>query len=47
MTIAEADLVHPLYQEGSDSGTAARSGFIDRVLERVRSNPEVEKCGHH
>jgi predicted permease len=44
MTIAEADLFHPVYQEGSDSGIAARSGFIDRVLERVRSNPEVESA---
>lgn len=44
VTIAEADLFDPAYQEGSDAGASVRSSFIDRVLERLRSNPEVESA---
>lgn len=40
--LAEVDLLSPPYEQPSDSGDSARSEFIDRALEKVRSTPGVE-----
>ena len=38
------DLLSPRYEEPSGSGDSARSEFIDRVLEKIRSTPGVESA---
>jgi predicted permease len=40
--LAEVDLLSPRYEVANDSGDAARSEFIDRVLYKTRSAPGVE-----
>jgi len=40
--LTEVDLLSPRYEEPSGSGDSARSEFIDRVLEKIRSTPGVE-----
>jgi predicted permease len=40
--LTEVDLLSPRYEEPNGSGDSARSEFIDRVLEKIRSTPGVE-----
>lgn len=40
--LAEVDLLSPRYEGPNDSGDSARSEFIDRALEKIRSAPGVE-----
>ena len=40
--LAEVDLLSPRYEGPNDSGDSARSEFIDRVLDKIRSAPGVE-----
>ena len=38
--VAQADLLNPRYD--GDSGAIARSSFVDRALDRLRANPNVQ-----
>lgn len=40
--LAEADLLSPRYEQPNGSGNSARSDFIERILEKIRSTPGVE-----
>jgi predicted permease len=40
--LAEADLLSPRYEQPNGNGDSARSAFIDRVVDKVRSTPGVE-----
>lgn len=41
--LSEADLLSPRYEESNNNATgSARSDFIDRVLDKIRSTPGVE-----
>ena len=42
--LAEADLLSPRYEQPNGAGDSARSEFIDRILDKVRSNPGVESA---
>jgi len=42
IVLAEADLLSPTYEQPNGSGDLARSKFIDRVLDELRSTPGVE-----
>jgi predicted permease len=42
VVLAEVDLFSPGYEEPNGSGDSARSEFIDRILNKIRSNPGVE-----
>jgi predicted permease len=40
--LAEVDLLSPVYEQSNGSSDSARSEFIDRILDKIRSNPGVE-----
>jgi predicted permease len=40
--LAEVDLISPMYEQTNNSGDSARSEFIGRILDKIRSNPGVE-----
>jgi predicted permease len=40
--LAEVDLLGPRYQQPNGNGDSARSAFIDRAVDKVRSTPGVE-----
>ena len=40
--LAEVDLLSPRYEQPNGNGDAARSAFIDRVVDKLRSTPGVE-----
>jgi predicted permease len=40
--LAEVDLLSPMYAPTNGSGDSARSEFIGRILDKIRSNPGVE-----
>ena len=40
--LAEVDLLGPKYEQSNDSNDSARSQFIDRALDKIRSTPGVE-----
>ena len=40
--LAEVDLLSPRFDQPNDAGDSARSEFIDRILEKIRSAPGVE-----
>jgi predicted permease len=42
VVLAEVDLFSPGYEQPNGSGHSARSEFIDRILNKIRSNPGVE-----
>jgi predicted permease len=42
--VAQVDLVSPKYNQGADSGASARSAFVDRSLDRLRSNANVQSA---
>jgi len=42
--VAQVDLVSPRYSQGADSGASARSAFVDRSLDRLRSNANVQSA---
>jgi len=42
--VAQVDLVSPKYSQGADSGASARSAFVDRSLDRLRSNAIVQSA---
>jgi predicted permease len=42
VVLAEVDLLSPRYEVANDSGDSARSAFIGRVLDKIRSAPSVE-----
>jgi predicted permease len=42
--LAESDLLSPRYDQPNGSGDSARSEFIDRMLDTIRSTPGVESA---
>src|SRR5580704_2354198 len=40
--VAQVNLLNPRYDQGGDSGSHARSSFVDRALDRLRANPSVQ-----
>jgi predicted permease len=42
--LSEVDLLSPRYQQPNGNGDSARSAFIDRVVDKVRSTPGVESA---
>jgi predicted permease len=42
--VARVDLVSPKYSQGADSGASARTAFVDRSLDRLRSNANVQSA---
>ena len=42
--LAEADLLSPRYEQPNAAGDSARSEFIDRILDKLRSTPGVESA---
>jgi predicted permease len=42
--LAEGDLLSPRYEQSNGSGDSARSEFIDRTLDKIRSTPGVESA---
>lgn len=42
VTVAEVDLLDSRYEQGQDGGASARSEFIDRALDSLRTDPGIE-----
>jgi predicted permease len=40
--VAQVNLLNPRYDQGGDSGSRARSSFVDRALDRLRAMPGVQ-----
>jgi predicted permease len=42
--VAQVDLVSPKYSQGADSGASARTAFVDRSLDRLRAEANVQSA---